>query len=94
MAGDLARARELYDEIIALKRRLGNEQMLCAAERGELPKADEQVRRAEELLDQAGLVLDPADRLEYDRTVELARAPERRCPGTVPRLADVDTAEM
>jgi ATP/maltotriose-dependent transcriptional regulator MalT len=119
MGGDLARARELYEESIALNRRLGNERMIaveqsnlswveinegnldaaeallraslegaegepylhafgliglarCAAERGDRTAADEQLREAETLLDQAGLVLDPTDRPEYDRTVELA----------------------
>ena len=45
----------------------------CAAERGDRDAADEQLREAEALLEQTGLVLDPADRPEYDRTVELAR---------------------
>jgi ATP/maltotriose-dependent transcriptional regulator MalT len=45
----------------------------CAAERGEKTLAQERLAEAERLLDQAGLVLDPADRPEYERTVELAR---------------------
>lgn len=45
----------------------------CAAERGDSAAADEQLREAEELLDSAGLILDPADRPEYERTVALAR---------------------
>ena len=120
MGGDLTRARELYEESVALNRRLGDGRMVaveqsnlswveinegnldaaetllraglegaegepylhafaliglarCAAERGDRDAADEQLREAEALLEQTGLVLDPADRPEYDRTVELAR---------------------
>jgi hypothetical protein len=43
------------------------------AERGDRTAADEQLREAETLLEQEGLVLDPADRPEYDKTFELAR---------------------
>ncbi|MGZ4320279.1 MAG: hypothetical protein ACXVRD_13265 [Gaiellaceae bacterium] len=45
----------------------------CAAERGDRAAADAKLKQAEELLDQSGVVLDPADRPEYDKTVELAR---------------------
>jgi ATP/maltotriose-dependent transcriptional regulator MalT len=122
MGGDFAGARGLYEESIALNRRLGDERMVaveqtnlawvgintgdldaaealireslaatdeedvylrafgsiglarCDAERGETAAARERLADAERLLVEAKLVLDPADRPEYERTVELAQA--------------------
>jgi ATP/maltotriose-dependent transcriptional regulator MalT len=45
----------------------------CAAERGDRAQARKLLTEADERLAAAGLVLDPADRLEYEKTVELAR---------------------
>jgi ATP/maltotriose-dependent transcriptional regulator MalT len=45
----------------------------CAAERGDPAQARKLLTEADERLAAAGLVLDPADRPEYDKTVELAR---------------------
>ena len=120
MSGDLAGARALYEESIALNRRLGDERGVvleqanlawvainegrideaealvracvdsghaeepylqafcsialarCAAEHGDRSRARELLASADEQLAAAGLVLDPADRPEYEKTVELA----------------------
>ena len=45
----------------------------CAAARGERARARKLLAEADERLAAAGLVLDPADRPEYEKTVELAR---------------------
>ena len=122
MGGDFRTARSLYEQSIALNRRLGNARMVaveqsnlawveinegkvdeaealireslespgeddgylrafclvalarCAAERGDKALAQERLAEADRLLDEAGLILDPADRREYERTVALARA--------------------
>ena len=107
MSGDLARARALYEESIALNRRLGDERGVAleqanvawvAINEGRIEEAEALVRAcvdsghaeepylqafcskrarellagADERLAAAGLVLDPADRPEYEKTVELA----------------------
>ena len=122
LGGDLVAARALYDESIALNRRLGNvgavefeqanlawveinegnldaaEDLIrgslagalgesacgrafgaialarCAAERGDSGRARELLAEADGELADAGLVLDPPDRPEYEKTVELAKA--------------------
>lgn len=119
MAGDFQLARRLYEESIALNRRLGDERMTaveqsnlawveineghldeaealieaslageedaysrafgaialarCAAGRGDRTSAERLLAEADELLTSEGLVLDPTDRPEYERTVELTR---------------------
>jgi hypothetical protein len=121
LGGDLVAARALYDESIALNRRLGDAQMVefeqanlawveinegkldradelirgslggalgesaygrafgaialarCSAERGDLAQARELLGKADGELAAEGLVLNPADRPEYEKTVELAR---------------------
>jgi ATP/maltotriose-dependent transcriptional regulator MalT len=45
----------------------------CAAERGDRARARELLAEADEELATAGLVLDPTDRPEYDKTVALTR---------------------
>lgn len=45
----------------------------CAAERGDRAQARKLLAEADERLAFAGLVLDPTDRIEYEKTVELAR---------------------
>jgi tetratricopeptide (TPR) repeat protein len=120
LGGDLAAARALYEESIALNRRLGETKMVefeqgnlawveinegnldraeelirgslagalgesaygrafgaialarCSAERGDRVRARELLGEADRELEGEGLVLDPADRPEYERTVELA----------------------
>lgn len=46
----------------------------CAAERGDRTRARHLLDDADRLLADTGMVLDPADRPEYEKTVELARA--------------------
>jgi tetratricopeptide (TPR) repeat protein len=120
MSGDLAGARALYEESIALNRRLGDERGValeqanlawvainegrideaealvrasldsghteepylqafcsialarCAGERGDRNRARELLTGADEQLAAAGLVLDPTDKPEYEKTVEMA----------------------
>jgi ATP/maltotriose-dependent transcriptional regulator MalT len=45
----------------------------CAAERGDRAQARELLGEADRELEAEGLVLDPADRLEYEQTVEFAQ---------------------
>lgn len=49
----------------------------CAAERGDRAQAEELLEEADRELASEGLVLDPADRPEYERTRELTGLPKR-----------------
>lgn len=81
--GNLDRAKELFRQSLGLARDRGLQSLLpylvidsgvVAAEEGELERAARLLAASEAAFEASGTVLDPDDRVEFDRALEKARA--------------------